>query len=188
MQRVCVLVWEKRFSWEIRERYHEMSLFISLRAQRNEPKKGHPCHWSRRWRDSLRSSKLPGCCKLAALKQCNLPFRQLFRCSAAGQWDFFSFPHLSCRASQTGAEKTREVSEATQWRRLRLFEGEARVFPRPALDEKQGKPAGPGLAGVPFSCFFFWARKRRKRENYGKAPFSPPSKLLEEQKICLSCL
>jgi hypothetical protein len=35
------------------------------------------------------------------------------------------FPHLSCRASQTGAEKTRE-----------LFEGEARVFPRPALVEK----------------------------------------------------
>jgi hypothetical protein len=34
-------------------------------------------------------------------------------------------PHLSCRASQTGAEKTRE-----------LFEGEARVFPRPALVEK----------------------------------------------------
>ena len=60
--------------------------------------------------------------------------------------------HLSCRASQTGAEKTRELSE-----------GEARVFPRPALGEKQGKPAGPGLVGVPFSCFFFWARKRRKR-------------------------
>ena len=51
-----------------------------------------------------------------------------------------------------GRKKTRE-----------LFEGEARVFPRPALGEKQGKPAGPGLVGVPFSCFFFWARKRRKR-------------------------
>lgn len=45
----------------------------------------------------------------------------------------------------------------------KLFEGEARVFLRPALVEKQGKPVGPGLAGVPFSCFFFWARKRRKR-------------------------
>jgi hypothetical protein len=45
-----------------------------------------------------------------------------------------------------------------------LFEGEARVFPRPSLGEKQGKPAGPGLVGVPFSCFFFWARKRRKSE------------------------
>ena len=76
----------------------------------------------------------------------------------------FSFPPFVLPRLADVAEKTREVSEATQWRRLRLFEGEARVFPRPALGEKQGKPAGPGLAGVPFSCFFFWARKRRKRE------------------------
>ena len=81
-----------------------IGLFISLLAQRNEPKKGHPGHLSRRRRDARRSSKLPGGCKLAALKQCNLPFRQFFRCSAACQWEFFS-PHLSCRASQTGAEK-----------------------------------------------------------------------------------
>ena len=62
-------------------------------------------------------------------------------------------PFVLPRLADGGGIKTRELSE-----------GEARVFPRPALVEKQGKPAGPGLAGVPFSCFFFWARKRRKRE------------------------
>jgi len=55
-----------------------------------------------------------------------------------------------------------------------LFEGKARVFPRPALVEKQGKPAGPGLAGVPFSCFFFWARKRRKEATAEKLSFPSP--------------
>jgi hypothetical protein len=63
------------------------------------------------------------------------------------------FPICPAAPRRRGRKKTRE-----------LFEGEARVFPRPALGEKQGKPAGPGLAGVPFSCFFFWARKRRKRK------------------------
>ena len=40
-------------------------------------------------------------------------------------------PHLSCRASQAGADK-----DAGGKRRLRLFEGKARVFPRPAFVEK----------------------------------------------------
>jgi hypothetical protein len=49
------------------------------------------------------SSMLPGLCKLGSrLKQCKAPFLQPLRCSAACQWEF---PHLSCRASQTGAEK-----------------------------------------------------------------------------------
>jgi hypothetical protein len=124
--------------------------FLCLPKETNQ-RKGPLCPLSRHRRDALRSSMLPGLCKLATLKQCKSPFRQPLRCSAACQWDF-TFPHLSCRASQTGAEKTRELSE-----------GEARVFPRPALVEKQGKPVGPGLVGVPFSCFFFWARKRRKK-------------------------
>jgi hypothetical protein len=38
---------------------------------------------SRRGRDALRSSMLPGACKLAALKQCKRLFRQPLRCSAA---------------------------------------------------------------------------------------------------------
>ena len=67
----------------------------------------------------------------------------------------FLLPLPICPAvpRRRGRKKTRELSE-----------GEARVFPRPAPGEKQGKPAGPGLAGVPFSCFFLWARKRRNRE------------------------
>jgi hypothetical protein len=68
---------------------------------------------------------LPGLCKLGfASNSANPLFGSLSgaRLRANGT---FSLPHLSCRASQTGAEKTRE-----------LFEGEARVFPRPALGEK----------------------------------------------------
>ena len=58
-------------------------MFISLLAQRNEPKKGPPVSLSRRRRDALRSSMLPGLCKLAALKQCKALFRQPLRYSAA---------------------------------------------------------------------------------------------------------
>jgi hypothetical protein len=58
-------------------------LFISLLAQRNEPKKGPPVSLVPPRRDALRSSMLPGLCKLAALKQCKALFRQPLRCSAA---------------------------------------------------------------------------------------------------------
>jgi hypothetical protein len=67
---------------------------------------------------------LPGLCKLASLKQCKSLFGSLSGARLRTNGIFLP-PHLSCRASQTGAEKTRE-----------LFEGEARVFPRPALGEK----------------------------------------------------
>ena len=95
--------------------------FLCLPKETNQ-RKGTLCLLSRRRRDSLCSSMLPGLCKLAALRQCKSLFGSLSgaRLRANG-----IFPHLSCRASQTGAEKTRE-----------LFEGEARVFPRPALGEK----------------------------------------------------
>jgi len=52
------------------------------------------------------------------------PFSAVFPVLGCVPMGFF-LPHLSCRASQTGAKKTRE-----------LFEGEARFFPRPALGEK----------------------------------------------------
>jgi hypothetical protein len=94
-----------------------IGLFISLLAQRNEPKKGHPCPLSRRRRDALRSSMLPGLCKLAALKQCKSLFGSLSGARLRANGIFPSLPHLSCRASQTRAEKT-----------LKLSEGEARVF------------------------------------------------------------
>ena len=106
-------------------------MFISLLAQRNEPKKGPPVSlvppkagFPEFMPRMGYSSMLPGVCKLVALKQCKL----LFGCLSGAQLrdnGSFPSPHLSCRASQTGAEKTRELSE-----------GEARVFPRPALVEK----------------------------------------------------
>jgi hypothetical protein len=38
-------------------------------------------------------------------------------------------------------------------------------------------------------CIFFWARKRRKREDYGKAPFFPPFlELPENKKMAFSAL
>jgi hypothetical protein len=60
---------------------HEISLFISLLAQRNEPKKGPPVSLVPPWAGFPEfmprmgySSMLPGLCKLAALKQCKSPF------------------------------------------------------------------------------------------------------------------
>ncbi|OGQ87824.1 MAG: hypothetical protein A2512_09270 [Deltaproteobacteria bacterium RIFOXYD12_FULL_56_24] len=61
--------------------------FLCLPKETNQ-RKGTRCPLSRRGRDALRSSMLPGLCKLASLKQCKALFRQPLRCSAAGQWDF----------------------------------------------------------------------------------------------------
>jgi hypothetical protein len=119
-----------------------------------------PRHLSRRWRDTRSLCPAwgtPRCCRGFANSLRSDSANPLFgslsgaRLRANGN----SLPPPICPAAprRRGRKKTRELSE-----------GEARVFPRPALVEKQGKPAGPGLAGVPFSCFFFWARKRRKRE------------------------
>ena len=63
-----------------------LSFFFACPKKKNEKEKA-PSHLSRRWRDTLCSSMLPGLCKLAALKQCKSPFRQPLRCSAAWQWD-----------------------------------------------------------------------------------------------------
>jgi hypothetical protein len=59
-------------------------LFISLLAQRNEPKKGPPATCPAAGGVPLCSSMLPGLCKLGfRLKQCKALFRQPLRCSAA---------------------------------------------------------------------------------------------------------
>jgi hypothetical protein len=157
---------------------HEVSPFISLLAQRNEPKKGHPVSpvppragfpefssFGYKFRLSRQaaqlsfmprmgySSMLPGLCKLGFRSDSANPlFGSLSGARLRANGSLFS-PICPAAPRRRGRKKTRE-----------LFEGEARVFPRPAPGEKQGKPAGPGLAGVPFSCFFFWARKRRKRK------------------------
>jgi hypothetical protein len=49
-------------------------LFISLLAQRNEPKKGHPVSLVPPRRDALRSSMLPGLCKLGFASNSAKPF------------------------------------------------------------------------------------------------------------------
>jgi len=49
-------------------------LFISLFAQRNEPKKGPPVSLSRRRRDALCSLMLPGLCKLGFASNSAKPF------------------------------------------------------------------------------------------------------------------
>jgi hypothetical protein len=54
-------------------------MFISLLAQRNEPaakrrRKGTLCPLSRRWRDALCSSMLPGLCKLGFASNSAKPF------------------------------------------------------------------------------------------------------------------
>jgi len=58
---------------------------------------------------------LPGLCKLGFASNSAKPF--FGSLSGARLRANGIFPHLSCRASQTGAEKT-----------LKLSEGEARVF------------------------------------------------------------
>jgi len=50
--------------------------FLCLPKETNQ-RKGTLCPLSRRWRDTLRSSMLPGLCKLAALKQCKSLFGSL---------------------------------------------------------------------------------------------------------------
>jgi hypothetical protein len=140
-----------------------VSLFISLLAQRNEPKKGPPGTCPAEGGIPC----APRCCRgfanSASPQTVQSPFSAASPVLGGVPMGFFFLPPF-CPAAprRRGRKKTRE-----------LFEGEARVFPRPAPGEKQGKPAGPGLAGVPFSCFFFWARKRRKREQpKGFAPSS----------------
>ena len=80
------------------------------------------------------SSMLPGLCKLGfASNSANPLFGSL---SGAQLRANGKSPICPAEPRRRGREKTQKVSEATQWRRLRLFEGEARVFPRPALVEK----------------------------------------------------
>ncbi len=64
------------------------------------------------------SSMLPELCKLGFASNSAKPFFGSLSGARLRANGIFSLPpHLSCRASQTGAEKT-----------LKLFEGEARVF------------------------------------------------------------
>jgi len=87
----------------------KISPFISLFAQRNEPKKGHPCHWSRRRRDARSLCPAwgtPRCCRGFANSLRSNSANPLFgSLSGARLRANGNFPHLSCRASQTRAEK-----------------------------------------------------------------------------------
>ena len=131
---------------------HGVVLFISLLAQRNEPKKGHPGHWSRHRRDALRSSKLPGCCKLAALKQCNLPFRQFFRCSAACRWEFSS-PICPAAPRRRGRK-----------RRGNCLRARPEFFRVPPSSRSKGSPQGQDWLGCLFLVSSFGHAKEERKQ------------------------
>jgi hypothetical protein len=135
------------------ERGDEIRLFISLLAQRNEPKKGPPCLLSRRGRDSLCSSMLPGLCKLAALRQCKSPFQQPLRCSAACQWDFsYPPPFVLPRLADGGGK-----------RRGNCLRAKPEFFRVPPSARSKGSPQGQDWLGCLFLVSSFGHAKEEKR-------------------------
>ena len=82
--------------------------FLCLPKETNQ-RKGPLCPLSRRWRDSLRSSKLPGLCKLGFASDSANPLFGSFSGARLRANGIFPLPHLSCRASQTGAEKDAKI-------------------------------------------------------------------------------
>jgi len=87
----------------------------------------------------------------------------------------FSRPHLRGAAGQMG-EKNSHWHAAEHRRGCRKEDlhclRRSRVCKAPAARGAQGIPPTAGqVTGVPFSCFFFWARKRRKRNKKGGRSF-----------------
>jgi len=131
----------------------EVRMFISLLAQRNEPKKGPPCPLSRRWRDALCSSMLPGICKLASLKQCKSPFRQPLRCSAACQWDFSSPPICPAAPRRRGRK-----------RRGNCLRAKPEFFRVPPSSRSKGSPQGQDWLGCLFLVSSFGHAKEERKQ------------------------
>ena len=133
--------------------------FLCLPKETNQ-RKGTLCLLSRLRRDSLRSSKLPGCCKLAALKQCNLPFRQLFRCSAACQWEFspFVLPRLAGGGGKRRGDCLRAKPE---------------FFRVPPSARSKGSPQGQDWLGCLFLVSSFGHAKEEKENSKKVSPLSP---------------
>ena len=133
---------------------HQVRMFISLLPQRTEPKKVPPCPLSRRWRDALRSSMLPGLCKLAALKQCKSPFRQPLRCSAACQWDFPPLPICPAAPRRRGRK-----------RRGNCLRAKPEFFRVPPSLRSKGSPQGQDWLGCLFLVSSFGHAKEERKHS-----------------------
>jgi hypothetical protein len=129
--------------------------FLCLPKETNQ-RKGTLCLLSRRGRDSLCSSMLPGLCKLAALKQCKSPFRQPLRCSAACQWEFspFVLPRLA-----GGGGK----------RRGNCLRAKPEFFRVPPSSRSKGSPQGQDWLGCLFLVSSFGHAKEERENNSRKA-------------------
>jgi hypothetical protein len=102
---------------------HEVSVFISLFAQRNEPKKGPPVSLVPPQAGFPALLDAAGALQTRYAQTVQIPFSAaspVLGCVPMG-----IFPICPAAPRRRGRKKTRE-----------LFEGEARVFPRPALGEK----------------------------------------------------
>ncbi|MHB8148592.1 MAG: hypothetical protein ACYDIB_00365 [Desulfobulbia bacterium] len=79
-------------------------MFISLLAQRNEPKKGHPVSLVPPMAGYPALLKTAGMLQTRCAQTVQPPFSAVFPVLGGVPMGILS-PHLSCRASQMGAEK-----------------------------------------------------------------------------------
>jgi len=103
---------------------------------------------------------LPGLCKLGfASNSANPLFGSLSGARLRANGIFPFLPHLSCRASQAGAEKTLEVSEDSDCLRAK-----PEFFSVPPSARSKGSPQGQGWLGCLFLVSSFGHAKEERKQ------------------------
>jgi hypothetical protein len=151
----------------------ERGMFISLLAQRNEPKKGPPCHWSRRRRDARSLCPAwgtPRCCRgfanSAFAQTVQIPFSAASPVLGCVPMGVFSPPFVLPRLADGGGK-----------RRGNCLRAKPEFFRVPPSARSKGSPQGQDWLGCLFLVSSFGHAKEETMNRRKGLPFSLPGVL-----------